>query len=135
MTGISEIIRLEESYGVGTFGVLTLQKQVFCVTLEPPDIENAPNISSIPAQQYICEKYSSKNHPKTWQIMNVPFRTLVLFHAGNIIYDTEACILLGEYFGKLRENRAIRNSGKTFEKFIEETYQFDKLHLTIKECY
>jgi hypothetical protein len=132
---VLELIRLEENYDHGTFGVLKISKQVFCVTLEPRDQLNAPFISSIPAQQYMCSRYSSARHGKTWLVEKVPNRLLILFHPGNIAKHTEGCILLGEHFGKLRGDRAVLNSGATFHKFMQLTKDRIKLHLTIREVY
>jgi len=129
------LIRLEENFIHGTFGVLIIDGVVFCCTLEPPDQLNQTSISSIPAQQYICERYKSTNHPNTFQVMNVPGRTKILFHAGNFLRNTEGCILLGQYFGKLKNSRGTMNSGKTFERFMEIMEDVDKFHFTIKECY
>lgn len=132
---ILEIIRLEESFKYGTFGVLRINKEVFCVTLEPPDLLNLQSKSSIPAQQYDCQAYSSSRFPNTWQIMNVPGRDKVLFHSGNLVSHTEGCVLLAEHYGKLAENRAALNSGKTFDEFMLKTDFVDSLHLTILERY
>jgi len=132
---ILELIRLEENYDYGTFGVLLINKQVFCVTLEPRDELNAPFISSIPAQQYMCRRYNSEKHGKTWLIENVPQRLAILFHSGNVIDHTTGCILLAEHYGKLRGDRAVLNSGVTFHKFMELTKDRIKLHLTIREVY
>ena len=129
------LIRLEENYQHGTFGVLLVQTKVFCVTLEPADLQNLQNKSSIPAQQYICERYSSSKYPDTFQIMNVPGRNYVLFHSGNINEHTQGCVLLAQYFGKLKNNRAVLNSGKTFDMFMKLMTNYDKFHLTIKESY
>ena len=129
------LIRLEENFIHGTFGVLIIDGTVFCCTLEPPDQLNQTSISSIPAQQYICERYKSTNHPNTFQVMNVPGRTKILFHAGNFLNNTEGCILLGQYFGKLKNSRGTMNSGNTFKRFMEIMEDVDKFHLTIKECY
>ena len=115
---ILELIRLEENYDHGTFGVLKINKMVFCVTLEPRDALNAPFVSSIPAQQYMCRRYSSARHGQTWQVEKVPNRLLILFHPGNTDKHTEGCILLGEHFGKLRGDRAVLNSGATFKDFM-----------------
>jgi len=131
---IVELIRLEESEQ-GTFGVLRINKQVFCVTLEPHDMENEPFESSIPAQQYICEKAKSVRHGHTFEVMNVPGRTDVLFHPGNRMSNTQGCILLGQYFGKLRNERAIRNSGYTFERFKKLMEDEERFHLTVYEAY
>jgi len=132
---ILELIRLEENYDYGTFGVLKVNKAVFCVTLEPRDELNAPFVSSIPAQQYLCSRINSRQHGPTWQVENVPGRLNILFHPGNIIKDTEGCIILAQHFGKLRGDRAVLNSGATFNNFMLITRDRLKLHLTIREVY
>jgi len=129
------LIRLEENHDHGTFGVLIIMSKVFCITLEPPDKLNIQNKSNIPAQQYLCQRYSSMKYPDTFQIINVPGRSYVLFHAGNIDEHTKGCILLSQYFGKLKNNRAILNSGKTFKDFMTLMTGIDRFHLTIKEVY
>ncbi len=131
---ILELTRVEDNKEFGTFGYLKINKQVFCVTLEPPDLENKSNISNIPTGQYFCKPYSSKKYPNTYQIMNVTDRTNILFHAGNVADDTAGCIMLAQHWGKLADNkRAILNSGNTFKKFIELMNDNEFLHLTIKE--
>ena len=130
---IVELIRLEESEH-GTFGVLRINKQVFCCTLEPPDRENEVSRSSIPAQQYLCKPVESPTHGGTFEVTKVPGRTHVLFHAGNVVKHTEGCILLGEHFGKLAGDRALLNSGKTFKNFLNEIGR-RPCHLTIYERY
>ncbi len=130
---VVEIVRLEEHEQYGTFGVMKIDKAIFCVTLEPPDFENEQRISSIPAQQYFCKPYNSPTYGWTWQVMNVPGRTYVLFHAGNRVKDTEACILTAEKFGKLYGDRAVLNSGETFKKFKKELYNEEVFSLTIHE--
>ena len=126
------LVRLEES-SQGTFGVLTICSQVFCVTLEPSDWLNERNISSIPAQQYQCIKIRSPQFGETFEIVDVPGRSDILFHAGNIIANTEGCVILAQYFGKLYDDRAVRNSGATFKEFMEIMKDVSMFHLTIKE--
>jgi hypothetical protein len=135
MHPIVELIRLEENENYGTFGVLRIMKQVFCVTLEPADLENASFVSSIPAQQYLCELHVSPKYGETFQVMNVPHRDSVLFHPGNRVKDTKGCIILAEHFGKLQGDRAVLNSGNTFKRFMHLAKQFQTLHLTIIEAY
>ena len=132
---VLELIRLEEDAQYGTFGVLKINKQVFCVTLEPADLENTPGRSSIPAQQYICIRHKSARFGETFQVMDVPGRTQILFHAGNVIGDTTGCILLGEHFGKLMADRAVLNSGKTFTAFMLALDDWAMAHLTIREVF
>ena len=128
------LIRLEES-PQGTFGVLVICSQVFCVCLERPNEINERNISSIPAQQYQCLKIHSPRYGETFEIVDVPGRSHVLFHAGNTIDSTSGCVLLAQYFGKLCGYRAILNSGATFKKFMEIMKDINSFNLTIVECY
>ena len=130
-----EIIRLEDNFKWGTFGVLKIDKSVFCVTLEPPDLLNKVSRSCIPAQQYECRKYHSDKFGSTFMVSNVPDRTVILFHAGNVVEHTEGCILTAEHFGKLGEKRAVLNSGNTFKMFMDELGNHSYFHLTIKESY
>lgn len=132
---VVELIRLEENHSFGTFGVLKINKSVFCVTLEPSDKGNVKNISSIPAQQYICYKFKSPTVGETFKVLNIPGRDDILFHAGNIIEHTKGCILLAQYFGKLKGVRAVLNSGKTFKQFMAIMRAYKFFHLTISEDY
>ena len=131
---IVEIIRLEESQW-GTFGVLKLQKQVFCVTLEPPDFENEKKKSSIPAQQYWCWRIVSPKFGETFEVKDVPGRDNVLFHSGNVVEDTEGCIIIADNFGKIGRQRAILNSGATWTKFMNRMDGLTGFHLTIIEVF
>lgn len=131
---ILELIRLEESED-GTLGVLKINKQIFCYTLEPQDRLNKPNESSIPAQQYLCHRWTRSNDEQTWIVVDVPDRHGIMFHAGNTASDTAGCILLGDTIGKLRNDRAVLNSGKTFQRFMELTQDEAWLHLTILQVY
>ena len=131
---IVELIRLEES-AQGTIGILKIQKQVFCFTLEPPDRLNELNRSSIHPKQYTCSPYLSEKHGQTFQVMDVPGRTGILFHAGNKVKETEGCILVGSHQDKLKGDRAVLNSGTTFKRFTETVGVGEAFHLTISECY
>ena len=135
MKPIVELIRLEEDHYYGTFGMLRVQKELFCVTLEPPDILNKSFKSSIPAQQYTCNRRFSNHFGETFEVTNVPGRDNILFHAGNYVGDTQGCIILAQYKGKLRGDRAVLNSGKTFKTFMGMMKDYGSFHLTIKEVY
>ena len=139
---IIELVRLEENFEYGTFGVLKINKEVFCPTLEPRDELNSSFNSCIPAQQYHCERMKtgltsvlSLGLTNTFEVMNVPMRTNIKFHPGNSMEDTAGCILLGQYFGKLRDKRAILNSGITFLEFMRRMDDHDRFNLTITEQY
>jgi hypothetical protein len=132
MKPIVEILRVEES-DQGTRGVLRIGKVAFCVTLEPRDEENATNISSIPAQQYICKRVETPKHGECFQVMNVPGRTSVLFHVGNTDKDTQGCIILGEKFGEVNSKAAVLSSRGAIYQFMLAMEPYDEFHLTITE--
>jgi len=129
------ILRLNEDHDLGTFGVLLIQAEPFCVTLEPSDRLNRQFVSSIPAQQYWCKKHYSPLFHNTYKILDIPERTGVLFHPGNSVTDTEGCIILAQYWGKLHGNRAVLNSGNTFKEFLKIMEPFEMFHLTISTHY
>lgn len=131
-----ELIRLEENFEFGSFGVLKIDKEVFCVTLEPADLENLRHRSSIPAQQYVCERIESPRFGSTFEIKNVPGRDHILFHAGNVKGHTAGCVLLAQHFGKLGRSRAVLNSGNTFREFNDiRMKNIGRFHLTVHEVY
>lgn len=128
------IYRVEESYR-GTLGIVTICDKAFCVCLEPPDARNQRNISNIPDSQYTCKRVESPRFGETFEVINVPGRSHVLFHAGNFVNDTAGCIILAQHFGKLYGERSVLNSGATFKKFMEGVKGIDQFSLTIKEVY
>lgn len=134
MVPVVEITRLEEGEA-GTFGVLRINKQLLCLTLEPPDRENRANISSIPAQQYHCKRVRSRRFGETFQVEDVPGRTAILFHPGNAVEETKGCFLLGRHVGTLRGDRAVLSSGQAFGEFLAALKGHDSFHLTVTEGY
>jgi len=132
---ILRLVRVSTNSIHGTLGVLIIDGDPFCVTLEPPSFDNEQNISNIPASQYRCLRVDSPKYRTTFEITDVPNRTHVLFHAGNVVSHTKGCILLGQYFGKLQGNRAVLNSGKTFYNFMKRLSGHDEFLLTITEAY
>jgi len=129
------IIRVEDNFQYGTFGGLLIGKEFFCLTLEPREYENRKNFSCIPAGQYECERVMSPKFGTTYEICNVPDRDHVLFHAGNVVEDTEGCVIVAEKLGKLKGNRAVLNSGRTFTNFLNTMAPYPKFNLTIKESW
>ena len=124
---VVEIIRLEES-AQGTFGVLRLNKQVLCATLEPSDRLNRAGVSSIPAQQYRCARRMSPRFGETFEVLNVPGRTDVLVHPGNTSAHTRGCILLGSGWGCV-------DSREAFGVFMGRLGGGGTFHLTVYERY
>jgi hypothetical protein len=69
-------------------------------TLEDPWLDNHPRTSCIPANDYKCaphgwEADTSFKFKRVWEVLDVPRRSAILFHAGNTHQDTHGCILVG----------------------------------------
>ena len=127
-----ELIRLEKG-GDGTFGVLRLDGQVFCVTLEPPDKGNERDRSCIPAGRYRCCRVASPRFGDTFEVTDVPDRTHILLHPGNTASDTAGCVLLGREFGDLEGRRGVLRSGATFARLMDRCAGQDRFEFTIQE--
>lgn len=133
MIEYAELIRLEQGTD-GTFGVMRLDGRVFCVTLEPPEKGNRVNISCIPTGKYLCQKVDSPRFGETYEVTDVPGRSNILLHPGNVTDDTRGCVLLGKHFGKLRGDRAVLNSGKTFDGFMDQCAGSESFPLVVEDA-
>ena len=127
----ARLVRLEMT-DQGTLGVLLLNKEIFCSTLEPDASD--PNKPRIPAGEYTCKRFHGIKWPDTFEVP-VKGHTAVLFHSGNTEADTRMCVLLGATTGKLKGNRAVLNSGNTFKEFMYKMYNIMEFPLTIEDNY
>ncbi len=104
----------------GTFGGLLGENGIpICLVLERPWVDNKPNISCIPPGLYRCELVNSPTFGWTYQVVDVPNRTKILFHVGNWIENSRGCLLTGSSFGILNSKPAVINSSKAFAGFIK----------------
>src|SRR3990170_3733275 len=115
----------------GTFGMMLDGLTPFCLTLELEWKLNEPNESCIPDGDYICKRVNSPKFGNTFEVCNVPNRTAILIHKGNIEDDSHGCIILGEQFEPLNGKNAVLSSGKAFSEFIERTNGIDEFKLSI----
>jgi len=80
-------------------GELFLNDEWMADTLENPDLNNAKNISCIPAGEYTVRvRYAEESGSRDYDhliVEDVPNRTYILFHRGNKPKDTSGCILVG----------------------------------------
>lgn len=107
-----------ESLPDGTFGVIMDEDDnLLCHTAELPWLMNGPDKSCIPAASYICMPYSSPHHPGVWQVTDVPSRSGILIHNGNIPeIDSLGCIILGLERGQLNGADAVLESNLALTK-------------------
>lgn len=115
----------------GTFGVLCDEQGIpFAVTLERQWLNNEKGKSCIPAGEYICTRVLSQKFGNTFIVNDVPNRTHILFHKGNIDDDSHGCILIGRHYDPYLPE--IRNSLLGFEGFSYKTKSVDSFLLIIK---
>ncbi len=108
-------IRFEKSTE-GAIGLLIVKGDPFCYTLQPDGSDRRRFYTT--DGEYPIRRYSSTKYPDTFEFL-VAGHTALLFHSGNIAEDSLGCVLLGSSVGKLRDDRAVLNSGNTFRRFIE----------------
>ncbi len=118
----------------GTFGVLFDEDIPFCLTLEKEWKDNKKDISCIPAGDYICIRVQSPKFGNTFEIVNVPDRTNILFHKGNIEDDSEGCVIVGEQYHRYRRKVSIKASREGFKEFLSRLSKINVFYLIITDC-
>ena len=82
-------------------------------TLERPWQNNEINVSCIPSGEYYVDflkKSASGKYRNVFHVINVPGRSGVLIHNGNIVDHTKGCILVGTKPGILVNQPAVLGS-------------------------
>lgn len=114
------LTRLHQDNTLPTQGAITYKGKLLCLTLEPPWKNNERKVSCIPAGVYVCkQRKSEKAKGMTFEVMNVPGRSSILFHPGNTVMDTEGCILVGMQVGDWLSPHSVALSLKGFENFMK----------------
>jgi len=102
----------------GTFGVLIDNYGTpFALTIERPWLDNQPSVSCIPEGNYTCQRVNSPHFGDTFEVLNVPNRSHILFHKGNLMDDSHGCIIVGEQFGVLEGKAAVLSSKAGYNEF------------------
>ena len=87
-----------------TLGRLFVDCEYLCRTLERPWLNNQRSVSCIPLGTYKGAIQPSPRFRRDLpELLDVPGRSQILFHAGNTPEDTEGCILVGRK--RVNENR------------------------------
>lgn len=128
-----DLIRVGQS-DKGTFGVLRYGEVPFAVTLERPWLNNEKRVSCIPVGVYVCRRIKSPHFGDVFEVANVPGRTLILFHRGNKLFDTEGCILIGEEFAGSLHMPIVASSERGFTEFMLLLYGRTEFDLCIVQA-
>ena len=119
----------------GTFGVFFADYDIpFALTLERNWVQNKKEESCIPMGDYICQRIVSPKYGDVFEVINVPQRTHILVHKGNVEDDSKGCILIGEQFGFLKNKVAITHSGDGFNEFMNRLKGVSQFRLVIESA-
>jgi len=124
---------------MGTRGVFALAGRSW-PSLELPWRENKPSRSCIPPGTYRVEIRDSPRFGRVYEIRDVPGRSHVLIHAGNLAgdvdkgfaSDVEGCVLVGRDAGTLAGQWAVLASRFALSELMR-TADFAPFDLTISE--
>ena len=99
-----------------------------CASLELPWMGNLPNLSCIPTGNYSISRVNSPKFGKgTFSVNRVPGRSNILIHPGNYTREIQGCILLGERFADIDNDKItdVVNSRATVDKVkkLAETFE------------
>lgn len=128
------LVRVSEHDGA-TLGVLCIDDVPEFVTLEDAWRDNERQISCIPVGRYTVKPKISPKFGSTFEVVDVPERSHILFHAGNTHKDTNGCILLGLQFGKVGSEAAILASRSAFLQFLQKMAGTKEAQLIVIDAY
>ena len=117
---MSEIMLKTVSYDDCTIGRLWCG-DFQCMALELPWLNNAKNVSCIPAGTY---RYNFRLSPKNGPVLElkaVKDRTYIQIHAGNFTSQIEGCILVGDGLKDINSDSItdVTNSKTTLKKLVD----------------
>lgn len=123
----------------GVFGVLSIDDDKFCVTLEHAYLENGIYVSKIPDGLFTCvrgmHQLAGMVKPFSTFCINVPNHTGILFHPGNYNSDSEGCVLLGEKVVIANQVKMVTESRIAFTQFMDRVKTLDQFPLTVHTQY
>lgn len=122
-----ELIRVSFS-SIGEFGVLLKDGAPICLTFELPWKGNEPQVSCIPTGKYVCKRVQSAHYGETFEVSEVPNRSLIRIHPGNTTADSRGCILVGDEFFQ----NGVLESREAFARFMKAMGGVNEFELFIR---
>lgn len=92
------------------------------VVIERAWHDNQRNISCIPCGQYqvsFLERSASGRYKRCWHVKNVPGRSGILIHNGNLVRHSLGCLIVGKRRGRLGGEIATLNSRSALRELAE----------------
>lgn len=131
------ILQRHQLKSTGIFGSLASADEIVAVTLEHAFQNGDLWLPAIPEGVYTCQRgmhqlEGMKEPFETFEIMNVPGHTGILFHVGNYNRDSSGCVLLGSMIISDSAGDMITGSSKTFQKFMQLQAPVEMFQLTVE---
>lgn len=128
------LLRLTKSDRIPTYGVLQREDEVpFALTIERPWLNNQRGVSCIVAGSYVAKRHVSPKFGETFWLQEVPGRSEILFHKGNIDDDSHGCIIVGEQYNYVKGEDGVTASAEGFAEFMRLQEGVDEFWLTIRD--
>lgn len=117
----------------GTFGVLYMPEYM-CYTVERPWLGNRVRVSCIPEGEYeLKECMYFRGGYETYEILDVPDRTLIKIHIANTEDDVMGCIGVGTELGWVKGKWGITNSRQAFAEFKARAKDFKPEKIVVSQ--
>ena len=118
--GVNLLILRDTFTSESTLGVLFINGERFCDTLELPYRDNQRSVSCIPIGEYkVRMRYPRESATREYLhllVKEVKDRQFILFHRGNSAKDTRGCILVGQ----TRKHDFVGNSTLAMDLLLKE---------------
>jgi hypothetical protein len=123
----------------GIFSVLYSGETTFCVILEHAFDHDGAWLPKLPrGVTYTCRRgmhrldHYNKGEPfETFEVMNVPGHSGILFHPGNFNHNSDGCLLTGAELKTENSEWWITQSGDTFARFMQALAGIDEFELEV----
>lgn len=116
----------DEFIADGIFGrLMDARNKVIAHTLEHAYLQDDGSYSpKTPAGTYTCQRgdhllHGMTNPFSTFEIMNVPGHSGILFHVGNWNADSDGCVLLGDAIVPSSKGQMVTQSKVIFAEFMQ----------------
>jgi hypothetical protein len=132
--GVNLLLIRDTFTDISTLGVLFVNGERMCDTLELPWKNNQKSISCIPAGEYSVRlrpaRQSATRNYLHLLVQDVKDRSYILFHKGNTAEDTRGCVLVGQS----RQQDFVGNSTLAMDLLMKEIIHLggENINLIIK---
>lgn len=120
---------------MGTFGKILLPEYVI-YTIERPWLNNKPYISCIPPGEYKAElSHYYRGGYDTFEIKNVPERSLIKFHKASFATDVQGCVGLGLRIGAVDNRWGVFDCDEAMSAFMKILTDIQEMTVKIRYVY